>query len=1468
MAIQLPPLHQRIILDPTGVKGGASAYSKSMGGVTKASVAAGNATAKMGTQIASVGYRAQSAGRVLMKNFGLPIVAVGALAVKSFVQFEASMIKIEALVGVSAGSVARFGEAVKEASLATGRGPQELADAMFFVASAGLRGSVAMEVLAASAKGAAIGLGQTKVVADAATSAVNAYGAENLSGSEAVDVLTAAVREGKIEANRLAPAIGKAIPVASAMGIQFHEVAAAIAAMTRTGTDARTSAIQLRQIMQSLLDPSRQTTRALKEMGIAENELREQARNEGLLSVLKRLRDLSEANEDTFADIFPNIRALAGALDITGANLTENEGIFRALANSVGDTDEAFQKTTKGGMFKFTKALAEVKGGFLALGESMLPVLTIFAGVIVAVGKFVGFIAGTPLMGFVAGMGAMTLVAGALLMVMGKLVTVFVGFTGVIKLIPTAMGVATISMKAFFVSLQTHLAVTTGGLYTIILLVGALVSAFVFWGRNSDTTVKDLADLRDGINDVRQVGERSLKPIHDYANALTHLGQAVPEGEHIGEFNSTWGDAIEAAGNLSKLGGQVQAEGSILAHFAGILGDEDDQEVIDAIVAQFTGLIAGLEAQFAGEANPLGEVFTRLFPAGANPGDEILAFLTDPRGLKTAEMGARVWADGLRDVLTEAVAEMDDWWDSPESGSNVEANMIDEVIGPVEDALGEIPHIFQKHLTKGGIDNAITIYLGMMDSIRDNTELTADEIDKQLKVLEAAFQKRMHAVDGFLQDSTGEFTTLGETLEGIVSGSILVPEEGFAGDERVLELARLYGEALAEINAEREEARRRGGMDAEEWAGLSQADVEHAAIRRVLVGIQQTERALGNLGDAGEGAGNTIAEALLLMEKGFTAADDAAKEFTKRFDDIIGRQKDLVTGQAEFRLGLVDMADALVESSGAIDNNSVAALEAQVAIGGMIDEAKDLAVAMYNSGAGAEESENAFNSWITSITETARMQGVSSDAIGDLLMSMQVNPESMQLLFADKESSASDALMAEAARFGSEVGPFMFNESIGMAEDTLLGYVNGLHIYKPEMISGALGVFKDMYEAIRSWAGIKSPSVLFQNKIGEPIGEGVHQGVVNALHESKGKFVDVLRDYVNTAISVTNQQINTASGAIKAVLSLEDAQQALLKAQRETMDMETGGSRSHRENLSEKQLQRRVDEAKRALRLGQGFQEDLEMSLLDAKEAMADFLATADSESPVAKAELGVIDASFKSAQALAQLKMGGPETVSAFKNMAEASGLGEVADELLALADHEGTKNIFEEMFSDEVKQSIKDVGEGLGIVEKSVLALSGSDGASVGVVGTQTFENTDPWTSWFLNAEKMEADRIAAGYDPLLRGTAGFGGNNANMTDPFADARAFPEFDNFQGMWGDNTGTTYDVGGVNIVVATASDVESLEKIAQRINSATATGILGSTGTDATQFQSRGSGWNNQSGLGTNNSGNSGNSADKKYGG
>jgi hypothetical protein len=186
MAVKLPTLVQDIVLNPAGLKRGAASTVTAFDKVSKATDATNAGIGKMDAGLYSLSFRAQTVGRRMLRGFALPIFGAVGLAVNSFGKFENSLVRIEGLVGVSTGQVEKFGEAVKNAASETGRGPQELADAMFFIASAGIRGSTAIDVLNASAKAAAIGLGQTKAVADAATSAVNAYGAENLSGSEAV----------------------------------------------------------------------------------------------------------------------------------------------------------------------------------------------------------------------------------------------------------------------------------------------------------------------------------------------------------------------------------------------------------------------------------------------------------------------------------------------------------------------------------------------------------------------------------------------------------------------------------------------------------------------------------------------------------------------------------------------------------------------------------------------------------------------------------------------------------------------------------------------------------------------------------------------------------------------------------------------------------------------------------------------------------------------------------------------------------------------------------------------------------------------------------------------------------------------------------------------------------------------------------------------------------------------------------
>jgi len=140
-----------------------------------------------------------------------------------------------------------------------------------------------METLEASLKGAAIGLGDVQTIADLSTSAMNAYGSETLSATEATSILRTAVEQGKLESSALAGAMGEVLPLASALGVGFDEASAAMAAMSRTGTNASQASTQLTAIFSQLVKETPKGRKALEGVGLSYEGIRKQIREEGLL---------------------------------------------------------------------------------------------------------------------------------------------------------------------------------------------------------------------------------------------------------------------------------------------------------------------------------------------------------------------------------------------------------------------------------------------------------------------------------------------------------------------------------------------------------------------------------------------------------------------------------------------------------------------------------------------------------------------------------------------------------------------------------------------------------------------------------------------------------------------------------------------------------------------------------------------------------------------------------------------------------------------------------------------------------------------------------------------------------------------------------------------------------------------------------------------------------------------------------
>lgn len=330
-----------------------------------------------GIAAVSLGYRslARSVAFASTAFVGAAGLTAGLKAsISGFSQFNEAMQRSVGLAGVAQDSVAGFSKQVQQLATKVGKSPLELANAFYFVASSGIAASKAMGVVTAAAKASAAGLGETQVVADAVTSAMNAYGPSVLSAQKATDVLVATVRQGKGEADQFAGVIGNVTALAAQLGVGFNEVGAALAAMTRLGTDAETSSTQLQRVFTALVKVTPQQAEAFKSVGLNANTLREQLGTKGLLFVLEEIRKSFGNNIPAIEKAFGDIRAFRGVISLVGKQAASTKQIFKDMADTTGSLKTAFSAVsdTAAQQFRKMKASAEVLG--ISIGAIFAPI--------------------------------------------------------------------------------------------------------------------------------------------------------------------------------------------------------------------------------------------------------------------------------------------------------------------------------------------------------------------------------------------------------------------------------------------------------------------------------------------------------------------------------------------------------------------------------------------------------------------------------------------------------------------------------------------------------------------------------------------------------------------------------------------------------------------------------------------------------------------------------------------------------------------------------------------------------------------------------------------------------------------------------------------------------------------------------------------------------------------------------------
>jgi len=299
-------------------------------------------------QMRGTASRADAYGRRIatgIKYGALAAGVAGAASVKMAVDFDRSMRNVNSIAQLPEKQLDRLGDQVKDLAGKTAQAPLTISEGLYDLVSSGFDANESMKVLTASAKGATAGLTDTATSTKAVAAVLNAYHQPASKASKVTDTLFRTVDRGVISFEDLSSTIGDVLPFASSLGVKLSEVGAATATMTKAGISPSETMTRLKAIMSSLLKPSEDLTATISDIGYDSGEA--MVKTLGLQGTLEALSKATGGSKTEMAALFPNIRALGGALALTDENTRAAEKDLRMMADASGATDRALSEQSK-----------------------------------------------------------------------------------------------------------------------------------------------------------------------------------------------------------------------------------------------------------------------------------------------------------------------------------------------------------------------------------------------------------------------------------------------------------------------------------------------------------------------------------------------------------------------------------------------------------------------------------------------------------------------------------------------------------------------------------------------------------------------------------------------------------------------------------------------------------------------------------------------------------------------------------------------------------------------------------------------------------------------------------------------------------------------------------------------------------------------------------------------------------------
>lgn len=366
--IELAPLLTKIKLD-------IKSFSSDMEKVKTEAVSKTNEVSKQMEKTIKVGESMSKVGSTLTKTLTVPIAGAGIAATKMAIDYETSFAKVSTLLDSNKVDFDKYKNDILDASSESKVAVGEFSEAVYQSISAGVDQTKAVKFTTDAMKLAKGGFTDGAKAVDVMTTAINGYSLKTSDATKISDMLITTQNLGKTTVDQLAESMGKVIPIANSVNFGMDELSASYAQLTKNGIATAEAGTYLKAMLQELGKSGSITDKTLRELtgkGFAELKTEGKSTSE----ILNMLNDYAIANNLSLKDMFGSVEAGTAALVMSKGEGKEYDEMLKAMGDSAGATQEAFEKMDATPAEQLKGALNELKNSAIKLGANMIPIVT------------------------------------------------------------------------------------------------------------------------------------------------------------------------------------------------------------------------------------------------------------------------------------------------------------------------------------------------------------------------------------------------------------------------------------------------------------------------------------------------------------------------------------------------------------------------------------------------------------------------------------------------------------------------------------------------------------------------------------------------------------------------------------------------------------------------------------------------------------------------------------------------------------------------------------------------------------------------------------------------------------------------------------------------------------------------------------------------------------------------------------